>query len=152
MIANKRDLLIVTGDHGGYAEGFCAICKESGWLDDIRHKDGCPVDGDSKTIDVRPFVPGIVVESATDFYTGTSDLFIQMLRAGEISEEEFDQYVRTIKDRALGEHDRTVELFQNNAYFNRVVMSITDTVRTRMLKLEHLGCLFRAILDQFDPH
>lgn len=152
MIIKKSDLLIVDEDHGGYKGGFCAICKERGWIDEIKHKDGCPVDGDSRILEVRPFVPGVVVESATDFYTGTSDLFIQMLRAGEISEEEFDQYTRTIKDRALGEHDRAVELFQNNAYFNRVVMSITDTVRTRMLKFEHLGCLFRAILDQFDPH
>lgn len=129
--------------------GFCVICRG---VYPEGHSEDCPLNGEQGTLEIGPFVPGIIVKGTKDFFTGTSDLFIQMLRENFVTEGEFDQYVRTIKDRALGEHDRAVELFQNNAYFNRVVMSITDTVRTRMLKLEHLSCLFRAILAQFDPH
>lgn len=38
-----QKLIIVTGDHGGYKEGWCVVCTAHGWLGKIKHKPGCAV-------------------------------------------------------------------------------------------------------------
>ncbi len=37
----RKELLTVTGDHGGFLSGHCDVCGDSGWLSDIKHKRNC---------------------------------------------------------------------------------------------------------------
>jgi len=37
----RTELLVVTEDHGGYLGGYCALCGDCGWINDIKHKSGC---------------------------------------------------------------------------------------------------------------
>lgn len=147
MLVKKKDLESASGDLG-----YCIICGALTVSRGEPHKDGCPIAGESKTLDIRPFISGIIVKSRTLFEQGTSELFIQMLQIEDITEGQFDDWVNTIKDKALSERGRAIDLFQNKPMFNRLVHSIVDLVRTKMIDYEDLGCLFRAVRDQFDPH
>lgn len=55
-----------------------------------------------------------------------------------------DPRIETVDVRPLNyfEADR---LYNNNPYFNRVVSSVVDVVKTRFVKKEHLDHLFLAI-------
>jgi hypothetical protein len=52
VIIKKEDLLVRTGNHGGYIEGYCPLCRTNGWIDEIDHKKDCPMleEGDSLKI------------------------------------------------------------------------------------------------------
>lgn len=147
MLVKKTALETASGDLG-----YCVVCGALTVSRDEPHKEGCPVAGESKTLDVRPFVPGIIVESHESFEQGASGLFTQMLQIEDITEAEFDNWVNGIKDKALDEHSRAVGLFQSKPMFHRLVHSIVDLVRTDMIDPEELGCLFRAVRDLLDPH
>ncbi len=49
----RKNMLIVTEDHGGYMAGFCAICGVAGWIDSIKHKKDCPVASESKYLNIE---------------------------------------------------------------------------------------------------
>jgi len=150
MIVSRKDIIVAS-----HQAGHCVICGNTA-IAGKPHKDDCPVGStECEHFDVHPFKPGVIFATGREFYEGTSGMFIQMLSAGgepPLTEAEFDQYVSTIKDRALNERSRTVELFQSNPMFNRLVHSIADLVRTKMIDYNDLGCLLRAVKDQFDPH
>lgn len=55
MKIKRKNMIIITEDHGGYEAGFCAICKVRGWISKIKHKKGCPVDSDSEFLIVENF-------------------------------------------------------------------------------------------------
>ena len=52
MKIERKDMIAVTRDHGGYKEGRCVICQKHGWIDQIKHKRGCPVNSDAKYLKV----------------------------------------------------------------------------------------------------
>lgn len=52
-IANREDLLIITGNHGGYYAGRCAVCGAIGWIEDLKHDKNCPVGTECKLLLVR---------------------------------------------------------------------------------------------------
>ena len=29
---DAKDVVVITGDHGGYTEGYCFACNASGWI------------------------------------------------------------------------------------------------------------------------
>ena len=39
----KEDLIIITGDDGGYKSGRCAVCKALGWIETLKHEVWCPI-------------------------------------------------------------------------------------------------------------
>lgn len=41
LIFTRRQLLVVTNNHGGYLSGSCALCGSCGWLNNIEHTAGC---------------------------------------------------------------------------------------------------------------
>ena len=41
MLKSRKELMVVTENHGGYLSGLCALCGDSGWIDEIEHKPGC---------------------------------------------------------------------------------------------------------------
>jgi len=43
MIINRKELLRVVEDHGGYTVLKCNLCGGSGWWNDITHEDECPL-------------------------------------------------------------------------------------------------------------
>ncbi len=38
-----KDMLIVLNNHGGHREGYCGLCEVVGWLERLKHKEGCRV-------------------------------------------------------------------------------------------------------------
>ena len=43
MKIKKEKLIVVTENHGGYLSGYCSVCGVRGWLDELKHKDDCPI-------------------------------------------------------------------------------------------------------------
>jgi hypothetical protein len=150
VIVSRKSIAV-----SNHQAGHCVICGNTGIAGEP-HKPDCPVGStECEHFDVHPFEPGVAFVTGREFYSGASEMFIQMLSAGgkpPLTEAEFDAWVSTIKDRALDERGRAARLFQDKPMFNRLVMSIADLVRTKMIDYEDLGCLFRAVRDQFDPH
>ena len=53
MKVKKSSLIIVTDDHGGHLEGFCAVCKKHGWISELSHKKNCPLaPGSEKFVEI----------------------------------------------------------------------------------------------------
>jgi hypothetical protein len=46
-------MMIITEDHGGYKAGMCIVCKQSGWIDQIKHKGGCPIDEKGSYVEIN---------------------------------------------------------------------------------------------------
>ena len=43
LTIERKKLITITGDHGGYQTGRCVVCGAHGWLGKIEHGDDCPV-------------------------------------------------------------------------------------------------------------
>ena len=53
MKVKRKSLIIIDENHGGYEGGFCAICRQRGWIDKIKHKKGCPVNSKKIYLEVK---------------------------------------------------------------------------------------------------
>ena len=41
MKIKVNNFIICTENHGGYRSGFCVLCQNHGWLEDLEHKKKC---------------------------------------------------------------------------------------------------------------
>jgi hypothetical protein len=57
-VFTRRELFIVTENHGGFLAGHCALCGYCGWLDNIKHKPNC--------IFANKKVTGVKMEGVTE--------------------------------------------------------------------------------------
>ncbi len=53
QLKKRKEFIIITGDHGGWKEGYCFCCDALGWVDNIKHKKDCPVATEYKYLTIE---------------------------------------------------------------------------------------------------